>query len=692
MKNFRYIIFACLLSFISVSLLGQNETILSDSVSLKKNLINSQNNVYSNSLLINDSTDTSYKAKNDSLNDILNSSPSETQYIYTKSDSIKIYYNYIDEFPFDSSYRRLIDTSLANFHLYDNQYDIDNFYITTGQAGHAHKSMKYEPNINPGFYFKDISFEKHILTKYNAKYYSGLKPYTSLFYMHGPGSDKDESYFKAEHNQKLGKTIVTGFDFDFLKAEGFYTRQEARDANFNGNFRFNTKDFRYGFLVAYYHSRVNVMENGGIVADSLLANKTYSNRKTIDVKISNATNLIKTGGWNFSQYFYFTKQGSEYRKNFAKLIHRFEFYRNRSVFEDKNPDYNNIYTSNFTNYTNYVFDSTVTKNVFNNIAFSTLDKRNKRKFQLEVGVNINYSNISYFTKIKNFEMPEPTSYNFDRLSLNRFGLYDITPYAKFHVNFAGLIIKPEAYFTLGSQNNADYLFGGNIEKLFGDFKIDMSFYSSANEAPWFFKKLYSTNFQWNNDFKKTFYNKAHLHLSYNFFDINAKYTLVNNFTYLDQNIHPQQSDKAINYLIVDTKLFFNIKYFDVGGYFAYQFVDNKDILRVPDFLGKIFFIYKQPLFQKKLMTHIGFDVVYNTPFYADAYMPSIRSFYLQDEVKTGNYPYINTYIRFQVKNARFFVKVNNVASGLFGYNYFSVPHHPMNDRQFKFGVSWYFHD
>ncbi|MFA7139294.1 MAG: putative porin, partial [Bacteroidales bacterium] len=74
------------------------------------------------------------------------------------------------------------------------------------------------------------------------------------------------------------------------------------------------------------------------------------------------------------------------------------------------------------------------------------------------------------------------------------------------------------------------------------------------------------------------------------------------------------------------------------------------------------------------------------------YMPALQQFYLQDEKSTGNYPYIDAYIKFQVKRARIFVMFTHVNSGLMDYNYFFTPGYPMRDRYLKFGVSWFFHD
>ena len=39
-----------------------------------------------------------------------------------------------------------------------------------------------------------------------------------------------------------------------------------------------------------------------------------------------------------------------------------------------------------------------------------------------------------------------------------------------------------------------------------------------------------------------------------------------------------------------------------------------------------------------MYTQIGFDIRYNTEFYADAYDPASGRFYWQDQQKIGNFP------------------------------------------------------
>jgi hypothetical protein len=607
-------------------------------------------------------------------------------------DSLAIYYGYLKDFPLDSLTLTPIDTTLFRYHIFDELYRQENFYNTTSNTGHAHRPLIFTPNLNAGYYYNYDGFEQYLQSTQNTKYFSSLKPYFNLMYSRAPGNERDESYFNAEHNQRIGQTIAFGFNFNFLNNEGFYIRQTAKNANFNANLRFHTRDYRYGFLFAYYHTRLNILENGGVKNLTDFTENNFSNRKTIDVNLTNASNFIKRGGWYFSHYFKLMKADTTRKENHLQLRHSINFVRDRNIYQDTRPD-TNFYNYFYTNDNSAIFDSTVFKSLKNNFAFTNFDNGNKAWFQFEVGADVDYHNIQYYVFANNVTVTdEGLSIISSQEEVNKYNIYNIIPYGKFLLKFANFTLIPEAHFSLGNYNNGDYNVSGLLNYDYKKFSFEAEYNSAATDVPWMYSQIKTTTTAWENSFKKVFYNQANVSVKYSSLELGVKYMLVNNYAYLNQDITPQQHEGAINYLSAYFSAGYDLKRFEISGSVVYQYTSNKDVMRIPDLVGKITFIYKQPLFKKALMSQIGFDVVYNTPFYAEAYMPSIRSFYLQDEVKTGNYPYINAYFRFQVKRARVFVEFINVTSGLLGYNYIGVPHYPLNDRQFKFGVSWYFHD
>ena len=94
---------------------------------------------------------------------------------------------------------------------------------------------------------------------------------------------------------------------------------------------------------------------------------------------------------------------------------------------------------------------------------------------------------------------------------------------------------------------------------------------------------------------------------------------------------------------------------------------------------------------KVLTIQLGVDVRYHTAYYANAYMPALGQYHLQNKLLIGNYPQMNIYANFHLKTMRFFVQYYHWNKGLFGgNNYFAAPGYPINPATFQFGLSWNF--
>lgn len=124
----------------------------------------------------------------------------------------------------------------------------------------------------------------------------------------------------------------------------------------------------------------------------------------------------------------------------------------------------------------------------------------------------------------------------------------------------------------------------------------------------------------------------------------------------------------------------------------YQHISKDEALKLPSLLANATISYEGSLFKGAIYAMTGIEVFYNTSWYAPAYMPASGSFYLQDQIKTGNYPFMDVFLNLRIKRARIFLLLQHANSGLTGYRYYMVPTYPMADRAFKFGVNWMFFD
>jgi hypothetical protein len=116
------------------------------------------------------------------------------------------------------------------------------------------------------------------------------------------------------------------------------------------------------------------------------------------------------------------------------------------------------------------------------------------------------------------------------------------------------------------------------------------------------------------------------------------------------------------------------------------------VIRLPQFVTNHSLYYEDKWFSKVMDIQVGIDVSFYTLYYADAYMPALGLYYLQNGKEIGNYPFVDFFFNMKVKHANIFFKSEHVNSGLMGAIYYLAPHIPAPDRSIKVGIRWMFYD
>lgn len=127
---------------------------------------------------------------------------------------------------------------------------------------------------------------------------------------------------------------------------------------------------------------------------------------------------------------------------------------------------------------------------------------------------------------------------------------------------------------------------------------------------------------------------------------------------------------------------------------TYQKSTDNDVLPVPD-LNIYTNLYLRFKIARVLKCDFGADGRFFTKYYAPDYSPALGQYAVQtgdNRTKVGEYPVVNVYANFHLKQTRFFVMMSHVNAGSGSRNYFFTPHYPLNQRVFRFGVSWNFYN
>ena len=173
---------------------------------------------------------------------------------------------------------------------------------------------------------------------------------------------------------------------------------------------------------------------------------------------------------------------------------------------------------------------------------------------------------------------------------------------------------------------------------------------------------------------------------------------VQSYTNTDGNrtgltVTPMQCEETINVLSAQLLQDFTLGILNWENVITYQHSSNQEALPLPtlNVYTNLFLRFK---IARVLKCDFGVDARFFTKYEAPEYSPLLGVYTTQgngeNNVETGGYPVLNAYLNFHIQHTRFFVMFSHVNSGMGNKEYFLTPHYPLNERIFRFGVSWNF--
>ena len=253
-------------------------------------------------------------------------------------------------------------------------------------------------------------------------------------------------------------------------------------------------------------------------------------------------------------------------------------------------------------------------------------------------------------------------------------------------------------FCVAGSNLGEFRLTGNARSTFPLLGKTASFQADGyikNTVPAFYRRHYhSRYFWWDSNLKNVqrVYVGGTVALEQTKTQLSVGVESIQNFVYFDTLGISSQFNSNIQVITGRFKQDLRYRAFGWENELVYQLSSNRDVLPLPE-LSIYSNMYAAFTLVKVLSVQIGADVHYHTSYYAPYYEPATQQFQNQDKIKTGNYPLINAYINFHLKQARFFVSSYNLGSILMNNPaYFSMPHYPLNPMVIKMGVSVMFNN
>jgi len=576
------------------------------------------------------------------------------------------------------------DTSILNAHKFDPLKVDNGMYSTLSNIGMAYNPQEFSLNRETGYNMDISHFNKYLFTSSDIKYYKLFIPQSKISYVMG---SKKEQNLDVILNREIIQNLTIGFEYALNNSPGPYENSASNNTRVFFTAQYYTKNRRYGVAANYRNNRIRVEENGGLVNDSVFEYNTETDRRVLDVNLNDASQKLINSGFRIEQYFNLSKpkrkSDSSTRKiDVGHISHTISYNRNQLIYLDKDP-LNDFYTPYFPPIdSTSTFDSTYQQKITNKLMWSSLgyneDKLSK-VFYLYFGAQSDIISQTYaYDSV-------PINYN----QLIPFGGISLNLFKSMHLLAYGELI-------LSDYSGGDYKLKAEIEQYLGTQdnnigKIDAGITILSRKPNWWYEGFNSNRFRWTNNFKKE--NSMIISGKYSWKKLSAgfEFNTFSNYTYLDDSILPKQVNNTETHLKAYIEGNINIKKFGLDTKLVYQKVSIPAIIRVPEFSGLLNIYFRSQIFKNAATLQTGFQLSYYSSYYADAYMPELRAFYLQNEKKIGNYPYADFYLSLNVKRAILFFKAAHLNSYLGNYTYYNAPHYPSRDTRFYFGVSWRFY-
>jgi hypothetical protein len=526
-------------------------------------------------------------------------------------------------------------------------------------------------------------------------------PFTDLFWTYAGSRDIAEQTFRVRHSQNVNRFLNFGLVFDIVYNLGQYSYQRADDKDFTFFSSYTGK--RYSYYFATGINNITSYENGGVADEAQLGDLDTRNIEVNLGGLNNAKSILKNKNLLFVHRYTVGNNPpaakdstqSENPESFrlsGTFTHILELDGNRRTYSDESPGsgfYDSIYINS-----EVTFDSLYARSIKNTIRFDFATDET-RKFRLGGGVGIRNELFKYSQVIPTHDtlLADTATWKKNNNALVGKLFNDIGD--KFRWMATG-----ELFIT--GYRAGDFSIDGLISKSFA-FKKGPAFMQingrmASTQPSFWYTQWGSNHFEWKADMAKEF--RIDVGTTFSFPARDAKlrfnYAIIDNYTDFDTLALPSQHTGGLSVLSIYARKDLRAWKFHLVTDLLFQKSSNPEILDLPLFTGRASGFFEHMFNFKKtngrLNTQIGAEVTYHSLYNAYSYMPATGRFYRQDQVRTGNYPFINVFLNLKLQRTRIFVMFDHVNSGFMGYNYSMVPSYPMNIRMFRYGIAWTFYD
>ncbi|SFB81136.1 putative porin [Kaistella jeonii] len=600
-----------------------------------------------------------------------------------KKDSLQIFKPTIYDYTFKTQFseKKIFDTAFTPdktfiFSQYNNR---DNFgKIQFGNTGSGFQDLVFEVNTEQNLSLLPTRKSSFILGINDIKYYDVKTPTTSFIYHNAYSSG---ATLQTTYTQNVGKNFNFAVEYMGLRSLGFYQYSLASSNNviFSGHYLSENK--KYEAYAHYIHQNINNQENGGVSDIDLFLNgsSNFNNRLNLPVNLTTSDSRFAYRRYYFSQQF----------RPFAS--EKFPFKIRHTIFHQGNKYYytqNSLepyYFNSQSDLIDYPYSSKKYSENLSNTVSVLFDKEN---FKLDAGVRYQIIKLGIGDALPAYlNIPQ-------ELSENRVGAVGnllVKLWDKVEVNSNLEISSGKAFGSyIRSQNLLKF---EPIKDYFVNAKVNFQSASPSFNLlmnPSVYRKY---NFYLENPKNETTTQiGGDVNLKWFQSKLSANYFRIDNYTYLDANALPRQSNASLNISQIGGEATFSYGKFHLNPKVLFQSaINNKNLLPMPNFIGRANLFYQTKAFKKAAEIQAGVKVYYFTKFASREYFPILNEFILlnSNSYDIGGQPIADVYFNMKVKRMFFFIEAQHLNTTFMKNKSFTAPNYPIYDFRVNIGIVWY---
>ena len=599
--------------------------------------------------------------------------------------------------PFDTVF------SLFNRYRIADRYSSVN--ATLGNYGLPFYQISFFDRITDPDKFLYSSYYPFMHVPDNAVFMNTQVPFTELVWTFAGPRETSEQTFRVSHSQNVNRFLNFGLIYDIIYSLGQYNYQRAEDKIFTLYSSYT--GVKYKLYIATGLNNMISYENGGITDKSEL-----DQPKTLEVPVNlgglnKANSMLRNRNLLLVQRYTIssnpvskTDSIPQKRSGFLGLSSTFSHILmlegNRRTYSDADPStgfYDTVFITQI-----ITFDSLYSRSIKNTVRFD-FSTDETRKFRLGGGIGIRNEIFRYSHII-------PTHYTL-HANTSVWHRNNNVLVGRLYNNIGDKfrwIATGELFLT--GDRAGDFNLNGEISKSFDWKKGRASWLITggiANRQPSFWYEQWGgNNFKWNNNFNKEF--RIDLGSAFSYparkAELKFNYAIIDNYTDFDTRALPSQHSGGLSVAALTVRKELRAWKFHLATDVIIQKSSNADVLDLPlvtvRSAGYFEHLFRFKQTGGRLNTQLGVDVTYHTLYHPYSYMPATGRFFRQDQVSTGNYPFLNVFLNFKVKRTRVFIMFDHVNYGMMGNrignNYDMIPNYPVNIRMLRYGLAWTFYD